>query len=228
MDDTAKKIVQIKLQLIELKKFDGDKTAFGADSHHYKLNPVVTEHQLQAFEVRYKITLPQDYRLFLFEIGNGGAGPYYGIQPLEESLYACLGSKNDSELINPAELFPYTETWNMTFSGDVENLAETLTFEQEYFATKHASGALNICNFGCGASFYLIVNGDEYGNIWFDGRGSDASISPEQNMEQSTKLNDELSNELSDKLCNEAVSNRINFLTWYQQWLEAALGECEN
>jgi hypothetical protein len=44
------------------------------------MNPCLKEAEISAFEKRYHIELPQDYRLFLMEVGNGGKGPpYYGL-----------------------------------------------------------------------------------------------------------------------------------------------------
>lgn len=66
------------------KLHDGDAKVFGVDSHHFLLNPTIEEEEIEAFERRHKILLPTDYRNFLIHIGNGGAGPYYGIFPLGE------------------------------------------------------------------------------------------------------------------------------------------------
>jgi hypothetical protein len=50
----------------------------------------------------------------------------------------------------------------------------------------------------------LVVNGEEYGNIWTDDRASDAGIRP--------------SYELSNK-------EKITFLNWYELWLDNSLKE---
>ena len=47
------------------------------------MNPPLSQEQLVAFETHFDIDLPEGYRDFLFEVGNGGAGPYYGILPIE-------------------------------------------------------------------------------------------------------------------------------------------------
>ena len=55
---------------------------FGADAHGFILNPRLREIEVAAFEEKHRISLPADYRHFITEIGNGGAGPYYGVFPL--------------------------------------------------------------------------------------------------------------------------------------------------
>lgn len=34
-------------------------------------------------EKEWNISLPEDYKLFLTQVGNGGMGPFYGLLPLE-------------------------------------------------------------------------------------------------------------------------------------------------
>src|SRR5260221_586174 len=41
----------------------------------FALNPALTEAEIQSYEQRHHIQLPEDYRLFLRDAGNGGAGP---------------------------------------------------------------------------------------------------------------------------------------------------------
>jgi len=51
--------------------------------HQYRLNPVLDEQAILTFEKRHNVRLPEDYRAFLLHVGNGGAGPYCGVLPLE-------------------------------------------------------------------------------------------------------------------------------------------------
>jgi hypothetical protein len=57
------------------------RTVFGVIGHHFVLNPPLTEAEVVAFEQGHQVRLPPDYRHFLTSIGNGGAGPYYGVFP---------------------------------------------------------------------------------------------------------------------------------------------------
>jgi hypothetical protein len=56
--------------------------SFGADAHHFQMNPTMPEFEASAFEQERNVVLPPDYRQFLTRIGNGGAGPFYGVFPL--------------------------------------------------------------------------------------------------------------------------------------------------
>lgn len=78
------------LKLLEqAKSKDSDQEVFGAGSHQYKLSAPASEDRVRKFEDQYGIRLPEECRNFLMLIGNGGAGPYYGIYGLEELAGLC-------------------------------------------------------------------------------------------------------------------------------------------
>ena len=198
------KILFVKQSLSKLKALDKDYSVFGSSSHKYLFNAVLAESEIKTVENKYTIRLPEDYSRFLTEVGNGGAGPYYGLQTLEDSLFIDLDYKREHEFLNPSLPFLLTEKWNIEFTGDYDNEQEHHVFEEEYFKETRVNGLLRICNFGCGVSLNLVVNGEEYGNIWVDDRGNNGGIYPDPYFGQ---------------------SERTQFPDWYVLWLNKSLSE---
>lgn len=95
----------------------------------------------------------------------------------------------------------------MEFEGEDDDEAAYEKFEEEYFSDKWETGILRLCNYGCGVSLNLVVNGLEKGNIWVDDRGNDGGIYPDPYFEQ---------------------KERTKFLDWYLLWLNLSLSELKN
>lgn len=55
---------------------------FGSDQHQWALNEPLSEKAIADFERGLSIRLPNEYRSFITGVGNGGAGPFYGVFPL--------------------------------------------------------------------------------------------------------------------------------------------------
>ena len=191
----------------ELKNLDRKLDIFGASTHRYRLNERLSEGEINTFQEKHLLVLPEEYRLFLNRVGNGGAGPYYGLETLEDSLYADLDYKRPGEFVNPSEPFPFKQAWNMKFEGGVDCETAYKNYEKEYFSEKWETGILRICNYGCGASLNLVVNGQGKGNIWVDDRANDGGIYPDTYFGQTGKT---------------------NFLDWYLLWLELSLSRLRN
>jgi hypothetical protein len=147
---------------------DPDLRRFGAAEHRYALRPPLHGAAVAAFEARHAVVLPTGYRRFLLEVGSCGAGPHYGLYPLDG------GGMQPADLVErelPGHLataFPHTGAWNPVriISGD------------EYFADERTAGSLVICHFGCGAVYRLVVTGPARGQVWFDDRCSDGGLIP--------------------------------------------------
>lgn len=204
-------LFRIEEKIMELKVLDKNFTLFGSQKHRYKINSTISLEKIRHFESTHKITLPPEYIAFLTNIGNGGAGPFYGLEPIQNSLFTDLDYKRPEFLLNPGKPFLHTRPWNLEFQPSVseeENEAEyeneRMKFDEEYFDSEQMNGVLAICNYGCAVSLNLVVNGEEYGNIWTDDRGSDRGILP--------------SHELGNK-------DRITFLNWYELWLDNSINE---
>jgi len=164
---------EILSKLEELRSIDTNYKIFGSEFHKYKLNPVLPEKAILKFETNYKIKLPLDYRSFLMEIGNGGAGPYYGVFPLGE-YDEGVWKENDGFVGVLSEFFPYTSDWNEEPNFPNENdYEDEEKFEKDYLAVqeeywKSLNGAIPICHQGCANRNWLIISGQETGKIWID------------------------------------------------------------
>jgi hypothetical protein len=132
--------------LEKMRVKDCDFHVFGAEQHRYLLGPTLTEEELTAFEQEHHVTLPYDYRFFLQCIGDGGAGPSYGIPSLKNAM-------RDSDLSGPFPLIGAEEEIPIEISPVRKN-------------TNIFPGMLLIGYEGCGTCLYLVVNGPAYGTIW--------------------------------------------------------------
>lgn len=202
-------LIRIQSKIEQLRQLDKNLTLFGSNRHKYNLNPKLSEDTLLNFEKTHNITLPEDYKEFLTKIGNGGVGPAYGLEIFENGLFDDLDYKRPNSLLNPSKPFPHTKPWNEEFVSTVNEEDNEEEYERQYFEFNKnlMNGVLAISNFGCGISLNLVVNGEEYGNIWTDDRGNDGGIYP--------------SNELGNK-------GRIKFLNWYELWLNNSLNEIKD
>lgn len=78
-------VSKLRKQLKRAGEKDAERFRFGADSHNYQLEPPASEATIVDFEERLGISLPEGYRDFLLWMGNGGAGPFYGLYSLGEA-----------------------------------------------------------------------------------------------------------------------------------------------
>lgn len=202
-----KRLEQIKEKITLLKSLDSRYSIFGASKHRYKFNPVLEKSKIQAFEQKFNISLPEEYKQFLTQIGDGGMGPgALGLEAFANALSDDLDSLDDVKL-NPALPFLHTEAWNLDFEN-IDNLEDD-EYEEErekldeiYFDSKHVNGLMRISNYGCGIYFNIVVNGLEFGNIWVDDRCSDHGIYPYENTSK---------------------TGRFSFFDWYEEWLDVSI-----
>ena len=198
-------IERIRHKIDELQTVDKNFETFGSSRHRYTLNDPISEVEILAFEHKHGIGLPLGYRDFLLQIGNGGAGPYYGLVSLSQSLCADLDYPDANDLIDISKPFPHTEPWNLDFSILPDEDDEAYyTIKDSFYDNSFISGTLKVANFGCGISKILVVNGAEYGHIWVDDRSNDVGIYPETYF---------------------GVSERVDFLSWYEHWLDISLAK---
>jgi hypothetical protein len=196
---------------------------FGSETHGFRVFPPLSEERVRAFEAKHRIVLPLEYRGFLMNIGNGGAGPYYGLFKLGEmdDGFEHKAWTEDGGFVGIlSEPFPHTEPWNdltgkPQFDEERENDHE---WEYEYnrqlddwenshyWNTRHVNGAIPICHLGCALRQWLVVTGAEAGNVWNDDRVDLRGLSPLQ----------------------QGTLRRVTFLQWYTFWLDEGMEALRN
>jgi hypothetical protein len=186
---------------------------FGEDSHSYELNPTLSEGAMSGFEAQHGIRLPEDYRQFLTRVGNGGAGPYYGLFRLGEMDDGFdYGPWGDfvGRLSSP---FPHSEAWNdLTGKPDDQAAMESAeydglieAFDRRYYETRQVDGAIPICHLGCALRHWLVITGPEAGNVWCDDRADYEGLHP----------------------LVAHGRDRTTFFGWYRDWLDDVLSKVQ-
>lgn len=139
------------LRKLDLVRRQGLK-CFGSDHHHFRLSPCLSESAISKFEAEHRIRLPEDYREFLLMVGNGGAGPYYGLLPLEKWADAVMVDHPDY-LARPSPLRPdmaADKPWEETLHCPWEELFQ---------------GTLALVHQGCAYYALLVVTGSFRGRV---------------------------------------------------------------
>jgi SMI1 / KNR4 family (SUKH-1) len=163
----------VRARLAAARAADPELRRFGADTHRYALGPPLDEAAVAEFEARHGVVLPAAHRSFLTEVGDGGAGPYYGLYPLDGSGLHPVDVDERARPGHLAAAFPHTVAWNPVYYGPHPEITE-----DDYSADEQTAGSLVICHYGCGALFRLVVTGPARGQVWFDDRCSGGGLTP--------------------------------------------------
>jgi hypothetical protein len=206
-------VAEVRASLDRLRQADPLFKVFGAQGHHWRLEPPLSETTVRAWEREHGIELPADYRTFLVELGNGGAGPFYGICSLGTWGGPGEGSEPWTGFVGELRApFPHREAWNLPaarleqpeeFDSDEDEDAWNDARDAEYYASSLMNGAFYICEHGCALRSVLVVSGPERGTVWFDGRPDGSGIVPH----------------------TDASGRHLSFGAWYLAWLERSLRE---
>lgn len=145
------------------KKFE----LFGSSTHKYKLNPPIQASFIREIEGKYGFTLPEDYFRFITEVGDGGAGPDYGIQSFTEFLkehkapYRPMASEEVEEFSFARQAYEENPDHFFVYEKEDENeLCDT-------------DGYFTLGTHGCQWDFGLIITGDKRGQVFdYDNEGA--------------------------------------------------------
>ncbi len=206
----AERIRDIVRKLAAARATAGLQARFGVEKHHFELRTPLAEAEVAAFERKHGIALPEDYRAFLIEGGNGGAGPYYGINELTDyAQWYEEEAEAPNFLSSPCPLVdgePLRRAWKAAQARDERRRQGIVTAGAPPNAAwrgfladqweEWGKGSMEISDQGCTYSARLIVTGAARGRIvYLDAQGwyppyfvKDAS-----------------------------------FLEWYERWLDNAL-----
>ncbi len=211
-----KNIQQLKNKLTQLAKNDKNFQNFGSELHRYQLNPCLTESEIQFFEEKNRITLPEDYRNFLLEIGNGGAGPGYGLLELkvknEKEITEVIQEGYDNYLSQP---FLLEKAWNYRHLLDPDE--EFVEIDED----KLIQGTINVTHYGCDIYARLVITGNQRGTIWINDCGGDGGIYPCSLHIAYFYHCEGYDNE--EELQSAFRQPALSFYDWYDNWLNSSL-----
>lgn len=201
---------EVRSLVARLRAADPGRSIFGANDHHFEFNEPIKEGKLIAWEREHQVELPAEYRAYLLGLGNGGAGPYYGVFPL--GMWDGAGRELeafDNALGDLRAPFPHRDAWNLPaerfeppeFENDDEEDAWNEMLDTEYFDPSLVNGAIWISHHGCALRTMLVVTGSERGNVWADLRADYTGIAPH--------VGDD--------------GRHLGFGDWYMSWLEQCL-----
>src|SRR5688572_2766418 len=123
------------------------------------LHPVLSVAEIASLEARHSIRLPEEYRRFLRDVGNGGKGPPgYGLIRLGEGP-----NSQDAEQVRYWRELPHV---NLSFPFTEHWCPECGTLPEEGAENEVSHGSIFLGEDGCGMDWHLILSGRERGHVW--------------------------------------------------------------
>jgi SMI1 / KNR4 family (SUKH-1) len=190
----------------QLRRDDSSGTVYGAWSHRYRLRPPLEVLRLVEFERRHGIELPEEYRGFLLQVANGGAGPGC------DGLWPLTVEKDYGDLLKRP--FPFKDLWCPRCSQET---LEELQARTE--AVELTQGSIGIGSYGCSLVIHLVVSGASRGQIWVDDFGSDNGMWPDGEFCPCFFDSVEGYEEA------QGGQRRFTFFEWYENWISRAYDE---
>ncbi|MCB9437932.1 MAG: leucine-rich repeat domain-containing protein [Anaerolineales bacterium] len=179
------------------------------NGHHYELNPTLSEDDIRNFEEAAEVKLPADYRLYLSQIADGGAGPYYGLRFLQAAVEEAINNYDTVGEGDPPQLrlreyfqpFPISAEAVQSYIRAVEEIEDDEL--QPFDLPPTLSGILFLSEYGCGGYYVLVVQGEQAGTVWFFQSG-----------------------EYLQPIFNNG--KQWGFFDWFENWIDRSLLELTN
>ncbi|MFJ7252776.1 SMI1/KNR4 family protein [Streptomyces sp. NPDC098085] len=189
----------VRERVLRLAERSGADKVFGAQGHGFRLGPVMSEEQLRALEADLGVGLPAQYRSFLLHVGEGGAGPDYGLMTptlgdggwqwrgiglafsAQPTTAEFAGRPFVAEALR-SELaaLEAQEPEKDAFAADEEFRRAYAAWDARYEELHDAqeAGAVFLSEQGCGYASLIVMTGPHRGAIWEDLRPMDQGIEP--------------------------------------------------
>ncbi|WP_340608251.1 SMI1/KNR4 family protein [Xenorhabdus bharatensis] len=153
-------VKRVRLKLPLALKVDKKFELFAADRHKYELNPPIEMTEIHKWQKRTGAQLPEDFILFLTQIGNGGAGPYYGIARFEDSE-----SRYDQTAALPSILSPTMSDQEWQAISQIDDDCSDEEYDERYNLLHQGVFYLGTC--GCEYDLLLVITGEYAGRILY-------------------------------------------------------------
>jgi len=179
-----------------------------------ELGPALSETELSEIETQTGTRLPGQYRSFLLQAGNGGAGPHYGLcslrktdgtwevdgdQGIETDMDRLAEPFRHTTAFYPPEFLPVEPTkTDFKTPGDYYDAADKWDQRRWQVVDEHTCGLLYLCEIGCGLRIALVVTGPARGGIWINRIAEGAGIEP----------------------LFDSDGAPLTFTAWYREWLD--------
>ena len=170
--------------------------------NRYHLKRPLKERAIEQLERQHDIRLPEDFRLFITCLGNGGQGPGYGWSSFD-----------------PKDPWHQRPEWSSPWRNT------NLLSDEEADAVE-GQGMIELHDYGCGMFDFLVVTGPEAGTLWFS--DSVCDVRPVLSVEQTQQLLGEVDLNFPSEAQSRILQRgefpyRTTFLDHYEAWLDYRL-----
>ncbi|HZV00708.1 MAG TPA: SMI1/KNR4 family protein [Planctomycetota bacterium] len=168
-----------------------------------QLHPVLSAEKLASWEDAAEIRLPDEYRSFLLELGNGGAGPPpTGVWPLDEPYDFLYGWTRSPPVLEALRRpFPLKKAW---IWGEKEFARSRAADREWIITTRQLRDGLLYLGSQAKKTIYwvLVVTGPARGQVWFQAPFLETA-------------------EPGEDRCGRYQPVAPDFLSWYADWLSS-------
>ena len=189
-------VKRIRDKLVFARAKDSGFKVFGADSHKYRLAPPLQEKSIAALERSFKFAVPEPLRAFFALVGNGPEKARNIHRHGGAGPY--YGIQSMQSLIKDSELARVNLPCTMHAHMTPEQWQERVNTELASDREALLNGLLCFGTQGCSYSMAVVVNGPHAGRIIYI--DEDLSAPP--------------------VFCSD-----LNFLDWYERWLDELLAD---